>query len=907
LSQNATSSTKTHNSDFVQKQNNLLTRPRYQARTLSQQWVASEKQLNEVRASYPMIELNSLFWRCNRDDLSDLMNVHAQKFEAKKSSIDTLINNQQQTLDLALTPSILEANHKDPEIIAQEELKLLELSGFPLLYLTQPKALEALQLGLDIESPGYHIFVTGPSGCGKTSSIKSILKHFKRSDRPKYDFLYLHNFNDTDRPVLYQVEAGDGAKVKRLMQRFVERLPECIVSALNADRVERKRRNYKKYLEDLYHGVIIEFQAACQELGFTLCFEEEDDVATFEIEVLIKRKKSLPLDEWVEAIQKGKIRNIDEAKLNQKIKEHQELEQDLQLLWDELSSQEWEVKRQLFEYELRQITSNLQHETHILSPYYHEKEDNNVLNQWFQGLLGWIADHLEEFKIVKDEPLDFKEVRQLKVNLIHESHKDTPIVFEQSPTLINLLGTIEKSGDDTHHHLDFADIRSGSLLKSNGGILVINANDMSQESGTWRHLLRVLRSRLLEIQSPDQIFSSGGGPLKPVPIPLDVKVIAIGDDDLFRVLYLNSDDFARVFKIKAEFEESVPNEKNSMRLYIAHAYLVCDEEGFKHCDLEAMALWIENGTRLSGSQDRLSTQLGILTDILREAAFYADQESQAEHILAHHMQKAIQQRSRRHQLIEEQLFKMMQEKLIEIDTSGMQVGIVNALTVLDFADHTCGQPARISATHAPGTAGVISIERAASLSGRIHTKGALTLNAYLRSHYIPDHICALTASVAFDQLHDEIDGDSASLAESLALLSSLAQVGLDQSIAITGAIDQRGHVQAIGGVNEKIEGFFRICQYQGLTGKQGVLIPRSIIKDLALNSTVRQAVSEGMFFIRYIDHIDQAIEILSGLSANGIEEQEHTQDYFTKESFNGRVRRRLVTLSHIAEDFHKTK
>ena len=194
MSENATSSTKNNNSDFVQKQNNLLTRSRYQARTLSQQRVASEKQLSEVRASYPTIDLDSLFWRCNRDELSDLMSVHAKNFEAKKSSVETSIDDQQQTLDLALTPSILETNNKDPELIAQEELKLLELSGFPLLYLTQPKALEALQLGLDIESPGYHIFVTGPSGCGKTSSIKSILKHFKRSERPRYDFLYLHNF-----------------------------------------------------------------------------------------------------------------------------------------------------------------------------------------------------------------------------------------------------------------------------------------------------------------------------------------------------------------------------------------------------------------------------------------------------------------------------------------------------------------------------------------------------------------------------------------------------------------------------------------------------------------------------------------------------------------------------------------
>ena len=630
MSQTATSPTKTHSNELTQQQNNLSSSIPYQVRPLSQQWVASESQLNQMRSHYPSLTPLDVAWHCDRDMLSKSMQAYIQ-------------------------------SHSTEEDDAPFSLK-------PLFPLNQPKALEALNLGLEIESPGYHIFVTGPDGCGKTSSIKRVLARLERMHTSQYDLLYLYNFQDSDRPILYRLMRGEGQKVKRAIQRFVERLPECIVSALNADRVERKRRHYRKALGSLYQSVIQEFQKSCQEQGFTLTFEEEDDVATFEIEVLIKRKKSLPLDEWIEAMQKGKVRAISDDKVHQMIENHQIFEQQLQILWDELSTQEWEIKRQIFDYELKQVKSNLLHETHILSPYYDDQDPNNLLYQWLNGVMEWIADHLEEFKMVKDEPIDFKDVRQLKVNVIHEASEKTPIVFEQAPTLINLLGTIEKSGDDTHHTLDFADIRSGSLLKANGGILVINANDLTRESGTWRHLLRVLRSRSLVIQSPDQLFSSGGGPLKPAAIPLDVKVIAIGNDEIYRALYMNSDDFARVFKIKVEFDDSINNQIEHIQFYVDHAYLVCHEEGFKKCDVEALALWIEHTTRLSGRQDRLSTRLGLLTDILREAAFYAQQDEKCLWITSTHMQKALQQRHARHQLIEEQLLTMMYNQLIEIDT-----------------------------------------------------------------------------------------------------------------------------------------------------------------------------------------------------------------------------------------------
>ena len=789
------------------------------------------------------------------------------------------------------------------------------------VYFTQPRALESVEMGIQIDAPGYHIFISGPTSSGKTSTIKSLLKTLRRpAYEMPYDYLYLHNFEDSDRPTLYQTPAGEGRKLKRLIQHFVERLPEMILSGLTSQRIERRRRMIQMGVEDAYQSALREFQALCQEHGFTLVFDEDDHIGSFEIEPYVKRKKSAPLEEWVALAEAGKIKkaNIEETRAR-----HQALDEELHRVWDQLSAVEWEAKRILFEDEAKEVTSNIEHNAHMLDPYYIHEEEKGILFPWVQGLMKWIEDHLEEFKSVKDELIDLKDLRILKVNLIHEAPTEHPIIFEQSPTLVNLLGTIERSGEDTHPHLDFGDIRGGSLLKANGGILVLNANDLAVESGTWRLLLKTLKNRMLEIQSPDQLFSSGGGPLKPDAIPLNVKVIAIGDDELYRILYISSDEFARVFKIKAEFDESLPNTSETLQLYISHALRVSREENLPPFSPEALGVWCEYGTRLSGHQKRLATHLGKLTDLLRESAFYS-QKKQEESVSLACMKKALAAQFERHQLIEEHLFELMKNQILDLNPQGQAVGNIYGLTVMDFGDYCCGHPCRISATHTPGDAGVVSIEREVALSGRSHSKGTLTLGAYVRSHYLPHHVCALHANLTFDQVHDEVDGDSASLAETLVLLSNLADVPLLQSIAVTGAIDQQGGIQAVGGVNEKIEGFFRLCQIKGFTGNQGVIIPKANQFDLALRQEVLDAVEAGHFSIWAISHIDQALELmieievgpksltksLSSLSkANGYMFEESIRELqyelrFPPQTFKGQVQNRLLLLSEIAQRFH---
>ncbi len=740
------------------------------------------------------------------------------------------------------------------------------------LYFTQGRALESLQLGVRMEGPGYHIFVAGPSSTGKTSTVKAMLRDIKRPHRARKDFLYVNNFEDGDRPHLIALPAGEGRELKRAVARFVELLPEVVHGALSSERVERARRQLEEHLLAYREHELEALQAECAAAHFTLVRSGED-MGAIEVAVVVgRRRKPLHIDEWILEVEKGKIKGAD---LDGVLATHEALELKLHQVWEHAQAAEWEAKRKMSEVEVAEMCSALRHAAQSLAPFYAKGEPTSVLHAWVEGLAKWIEDHLEElkeYKSSKEEPLDLRDVRVLQVNLIHEASAEPPVIFEQSPTLINLLGTIERSGDDTHPHLDYGDIRGGSLLKANGGVLVVNANDMATDAPLWRALLRALRSRALEIQSPDQLFASGGCPLKPTPIPLDVKVIAIGDDELYRALFVSNDDFGRVFKIKAEFDDALPNAPESVGLYVQHADRVAREEGLAPFSAEAVALWVEFGTRLSGRQDRLSTQLGTLTDVLREAAFYA-KEGEATAVSAAHMRRALQQRFERHQLIEDHLFKMFDDQVIELAPSGWEVGAANGLTVLDFGDHACGHPCRISASVSPGEAGVVSVEREVELSGRLHDKGALTLSAYLRARYLPDAVCALHATLIFDQLHDEVEGDSASLAEAVALISALSGAYVDQGVAMTGALDSRGRVQAIGGVNEKVEGFFRLCKLKGLTGAQGVVIPRANVRDLALRQEVIDAVVEGRFRLWPVSTVDEALEVLCDREAGAASQE----------------------------------
>ncbi len=783
----------------------------------------------------------------------------------------------------------------DPEIFEN-----IDWTQIPEKTIGQPRAEKAIEVGVKMEAPGHHLFVCGPGNIGKMSAVKSILQKVQRPHRERFDYLYIHHFQERDRPLLVTVPPGQGKQLKRQMERFVEKLPEVINNSIRSSALDRKRKQAVNELKKAQTTNMAKLKEEAKALNFSI-----EEIATadgsFTIDIQpIHRKKAVPLDDLLENIQSGRLKGVDAQEI-QRI--HDDLEEKVQKVMDKLFDQERKIRRKIYDQEAKTVGRSLQRSS---QSFLNEFLDLPAIKKWNEGLMAWVVDHLEVFtqKEVEggeedEEELNMKNIRLLRVNLIMEAPESAPpIIFEDNPSFSNLLGTIERSGEDTHNHLDFNDIRAGSLLKANGGILVLNADEASLEGvAMWRSLLRALKSRALEIQVVDQLMSSTG-PLKPEPIPLDVKVIAIGDEDLYRVLYQQIEDFGRVFKVKAEFDDSFHNHQNAWQLYKNHAIRVVNEEKLPIFSPSALALWTEYGTRLSGRRDRLSASLGDLTDLLRESSYYAYSQGLNE-VSRAHVQQALQARTERHQLIEDQLFMMVEHQHLELNPVGKEIGAVHGLTVLDFGDYSCGQPCRITATVTPGSHGIISIEREVKLSGKIHDKAAMMIAAYLRSYYMPDQIIALHATLAFEQLHDEIEGDSASIAETIALISNLSKFEVDQGIAVTGAIDQKGRVQAVGGTNEKIEGFFRLCQLKGFTGTQGVIIPATNVDDLALSRKVLEAIDQKQFFVWGVHHINEVIELCFHKTA-GVPNEKGD---FPKGSVNEAVRKRLELLSEINANY----
>jgi predicted ATP-dependent protease len=764
----------------------------------------------------------------------------------------------------------------------------------------QSRALDALRLGLTIESPGHNIFVCGPSGTGKMSTVRALLKRRPQRDRPLYDYAYVHNFSDPDRPRLLRMPAGTARRFRKEFEKLVVELPETVSRLLEAETLERRREKAAESYKSLERELIGAFERTCEKQQFQLAQVQVGESQHLEI-YPVYRKKPIDIEELRELVATGKARvpRFDEIQAT-----YETLKGELRTILGQLRKEARRMQEEIKELESTAVRRALDDAFNELL----ESFSFEGARTWLEEVTGAILEHLDLFdEDVGDDddgdpdPSRVEELlRRLRINIVldNDGATATPVVFENFPTFTNLLGTVERSSEDTRGTVDFTHIKAGSLLRADGGFLIINANDAVQEAGVWRALYRVLKTRELEIQSPEQFMSPGAAcALKPESIRVDVKVIAVGDDDLYRLLYTGTDEFRRVFKIKADFDDEMPRDPEHLALYAQHVWRVVREENLMPVGDTGLARLVEFGVRLADRQDRLSARFSDITDLLREASHYA-REASAESVEAEHVRRALDERRRRHGLAEEKLHELIQCGVIDISTDGDEVGQINALTVLDLADHTFGQPCRVTASVAPGSEGLISIEREVELSGRLHDKGTLILSGWLRSHYLPMQPLSLSATLTFEQLHDDIDGDSASAAEALALLSALADVPLPQGMAITGAIDQRGRILAIGGVNEKIEGFFRLCAHRGLTGRQGILIPADNRRNLQLEDDVVEAVRAGRFHIWSVGSLDAAIERLTGKPAGAPD----AQGRFPTNSFNARVRTRLVELAHLGAE-----
>ncbi len=763
----------------------------------------------------------------------------------------------------------------------------------------QERALKAIQTGLEIKSLGYNIFITGMVGTGRTTTIKQLLERLEKGKATPDDILYVHNFKNPDEPTLIMLPGGHGREFKETMDRLIDMLkvnvPELFKSKYYSDKREAIVENQQKKQKE----ILRKFEEDVAQQGFSVIQVQMG---------LFVRPDLVPLigDQPTPF-----------AKLEALVKEKKFAQKDLDALrqkYEELSSQLEEILEKLREIdeETRTLLKNWDAEavTPIIRGAIAE-----IRNRFPQPS---ISEHLDLVEInliqnidlFKNQKKDEREERpresadaflEFRVNLLVDNAgvKGEPVVMETNPTYVNLFGTIESSVTRWGTlQTDFTKIKAGSFLKANGGYLVINALDALSEPGVWVTLKRTLRNQIFEIQNYLAAYLIAAPRLKPQPIKCNVKVVMIGDVYIYNLLFFLDEDFKKIFKIKAEFDSEMNRDDRAVRDYASFVKKITEEDRLLPMDREGIAALIEYASRIAGRQKKVSTRFHILADVTREADYWAKKDG-AKVISRAQVEKAIGERFERVSLIEDKIQELIEDGTILIDTEGAEVGQVNGLSVYDMGQFSFGKPTRITAKTSVGRAGVINIEREADLSGPTHHKGVLILAGFLRGKYAQNRPFSLTASLAFEQSYSGVEGDSASSAEVYAILSSLSKIPLRQDMAVTGSINQKGEIQPIGGVNEKIEGFFDVCRAKGLTGSQGVIIPHQNVQNLMLRQDVVEAVAQGKFHIYPIRTIDEGIEILTGLKAG----EKREDGTFEPGTVNDLVDRELARLGRAWKEF----
>lgn len=728
----------------------------------------------------------------------------------------------------------------------------------------QERAIKAIQTGLDIKSLGYNIFITGMIGTGRTTTIKQFLEKLEKKEKTPDDMLYVNNFKSPDEPVLITLPAGKGRPFKEAMALLIKGLKTNIPELLKSKYYTEKRDSVIESQQKKQKEILKTFEEDVAKEGFSVIQVQLGLFVKPDLIPLIEGHPT-PFNKLEALVRENKF---PKEKLEELKKKYDKLKDKLEEVFEKMKEVDEKIHFLLKKWDEESITPIIKGIIADIRARFPFSKISDYLDNVELNLI----EKIDLFKGQKKEPKE-KEIvdsfKEYQVNLLIDNSdmKGIPVIMETNPNYPNLFGAIEATLTRYGAWLsDFTKIKGGSLLKANGGFLVINALDALLEPGVWNTLKRTLRHQSLEIQNYTPFYLISSSRLKPQPIKIDVKIIMIGDSYIYNLLFFMDEDFKKIFKIKAEFDSETQKDKKTILEYASFIKKITEEDKLIPFNKEGMAAVIEYGTRLSGRQKKLSTRFHHIADVIREASYWA-KKSKKKIANSGHVKKAIKERFERVSLIEDKIQEMIEEGTIMIDTKGGVVGQVNGLSVYEMGGFAFGKPTRITATTAVGRAGVINIEREADLSGRTHNKGVLILGGYLRGKYAQDKPFSLSASLAFEQSYAGVDGDSASSTEVYAILSSLSKLALRQNIAVTGSLNQKGQIQPIGGVNEKIEGFFDVCKAKGLTGTQGVIIPHQNIQNLMLREDVIDSVKEGKFHIYPIKTIDEGIEILTGIKA----------------------------------------
>jgi lon-related putative ATP-dependent protease len=763
--------------------------------------------------------------------------------------------------------------------------------------LGQPRAVDAIEFGIKIQREGYNLYAMGPAGSGKHSIVRRFLDSKAVTEPVPPDLCYVHNFAEPSKPRAVNLPAGVARKFCASMNRLVEDLRTAIPAAFETDEYRARRQEIDQELNDRQEKAFAEIRVRAKKQNIALlrtpgglAFAPAADGEVLEPEKFNKLPKSERerIESAIAAFQEEVEKVIHHVPKWRRELHHKIRELNRQITKSVVDSQIEELKK---EYgPLPDVQTYL---TDVQQDLIEHADDFRQPREGEKPMLFGIPLPLPD----TGEP----SLRRYSVNVLidHGESKGAPVIYEDNPTYQNLVGRIEHVVQMGALMTDFSLIKPGALHRANGGYLLLDALKLLLEPYAWDGLKRALRSREIRIESLGQklgVVSTVS--LEPEPIELKTKVVLLGDRLLYYLLYQFDPEFADLFKVEADFDESMDRSPKSNLLYARLIATLLRQEKLRPFDRAAVARVIEQSARVAGDAEKLSVQMRGMIDLLREADYWADTNGHKA-VTASDVQRAIDAQDQRADRLRDRLQEEIQRGTILIDTSGEKPGQVNGLSVLQLGGFSFGHPSRITARVRMGSGRVVDIERETKLGGPIHSKGVLILSGFLAGRYVPDQPLSLSASLVFEQSYGGVEGDSASSAELYALLSALADVPIKQSFAVTGSVNQRGDVQAIGGVNEKIEGFFDVCNARGLTGKQGVLIPAANVKHLMLRQDVIDAAAAGKFHIYPVTTVDEGIEILTGLPAG-------TRDAagkFPKGSINDKVEQRLVSFARQARAF----
>ena len=776
-------------------------------------------------------------------------------------------------------------------------------------FVGQERALRALKMGVELSAPGYNVFVCGLAGTSRGGTIAQMIEELHPETKPSLDRCYVNNFKITDRPRLLSLPRGSANIFRKDMQAGIDFLRRRIPQVFEGEPFQRQKSRIVERFSVREKELMDDFTRRIAREQFALGHMQVGAVALPEIFPVLEGQM-VPIEDITKMVHEGKLETVVAEDIERK---YEQFRQEFTVVYRKTLTLSREMASELSYLEQEAASVLVDGVIEELK----EKYPSTGVAEYLEEVRQHLLDNLGPFKEREGEeeqaPTEAPEGLQkppgterdpfrlygVNVILAHNAEDKSPVIFETTPSYANLFGTIQRAYDTRGGwSSDFMDLRGGSLLRADGGFLIMYSIEALSEPGVWRALKRTMNHSRLEIQPLEMFYPFTSTALKPESVDINVKVILIGDRDLYEMLYEYEEDFRKIFKVRVEFDEEMPMSDKVIEEYAGRLRALSEKENLFPFDRGAFASILEYGVRRAGRRNKVTARFVDIADLAREAHYAA--AGMGENVVrAAHVRAAIASKMERHNLIETRIREMVEEGTLLVDMHGSCVGQVNGLSVMEIGGYAFGKPVRITASAALGKAGLINIEREANLSGRFHDKGVHIIAGYMRSSFAKDKPLTLAASICFEQSYSGVDGDSASSTEVYALLSALSELPLRQDVAVTGSMNQRGDIQAIGGVNEKIEGFFDTCRIYGLTGTQGVMIPAANVEDLMLREDVLDAVASGNFHIWPVSRIEQGIELLTGVKAG----TRNGDGVFPAATVFARVDERLRDMARMMKEF----